>query len=112
MKNKPVKDKKLTVKKSMKKHLVNSSKKDFTFTKVGTECPVCFISYFPHIHKKGALPKDFERIENTCTNCGQEIGKIGVLSPTTDPKKRNQCLNCAEKDIEPETLKKVLNSTT
>ena len=30
-----------------------------------------------------------------CTNCGLPIGKMGVLSPTLDLKRRNQCPKCA-----------------
>ena len=30
-----------------------------------------------------------------CTNCGLPIGKMDVLSPTLDPKRRNQCPKCA-----------------
>lgn len=45
---------------------------DFTFypTKDFKECPVCGICSFPHIHRKGTFPKDFERIEpeNKSTN--------------------------------------------
>mgnify|MGYP001607606244 CR=1 FL=1 len=30
-----------------------------------------------------------------CTNCGLPVGKMGILSPTLDEKRRNQCPKCA-----------------
>ena len=32
-----------------------------------------------------------------CTNCGKEIKRIGVMSPTLKKKERNMCMNCAKK---------------
>ena len=34
-------------------------------------------------------------MKNNCTNCGKEIKGMGILSPTTDKKRTNQCLLCA-----------------
>lgn len=34
-------------------------------------------------------------MSGSCTNCGNEIGDVGVLSPTIDPTKREMCLKCA-----------------
>ncbi len=32
-----------------------------------------------------------------CTNCNKDIGKIGVMSPTLNKKRRNLCITCAKK---------------
>lgn len=34
-----------------------------------------------------------------CSNCGKFIGKIGVLSPNSNAKKRNMCLECVKKVV-------------
>ena len=34
-----------------------------------------------------------------CTNCNALLGNLAVLSPTLDPKKRNMCMKCADKEI-------------
>lgn len=36
--------------------------KDYTHESRGAECFICGLK-FPHFHKKGTMPKDFERIE-------------------------------------------------
>ena len=54
-----------------------------------------------------------------CSNCGNDIGRIAVLLPTLDPKKRELCLKCADatgvlEDIEsmqePSNLGKPMNT--
>ena len=32
-----------------------------------------------------------------CTNCGKEIKRIGVMSPTLNKKRRCMCIDCAKK---------------
>lgn len=38
-----------------------------------------------------------------CSNCGKPIGKIGVMSPTIDEMRRQQCVGCADKWLKPKT---------
>jgi len=50
--------------------------KDHTFRPDGkyTECKICGICSFPHIHRVGTLPKDFEVIrEDEETNNNKEL---------------------------------------
>lgn len=84
---------------------------DFTFypTKDFKECPVCGICSFPHIHRKGTLPKDFERIEpeNKCkhefTVKGKNCLKCGMpILNMTDYEKWEREEEDYEWDIKPE----------
>ena len=34
-----------------------------------------------------------------CSNCGKPIQGVGVMMPTIDKTKRNQCLECGNKDM-------------
>ena len=38
--------------------------------------------------------------QQKCSNCGKPIEKYGVMFPTTDEKRRNQCVECARKWME------------
>ena len=40
-----------------------------------------------------------------CSNCGKPIGKIGVMSPTIDEMRRQQCVECADKWLKPGPLR-------
>lgn len=66
---------------------------DFTFypTKDFKECPVCGICSFPHIHRKGTLPKDFERIEPENKSTNEE--KCKHIFPWGE-----SCIKCGEKN--------------
>lgn len=33
-----------------------------------------------------------------CTNCGKATEGVMIVSTTSDPKKRNQCMECVEPD--------------
>ena len=32
-----------------------------------------------------------------CSNCGKEIIKVGIMSPTLNEKQRNMCISCVKK---------------
>ena len=40
-----------------------------------------------------------------CSNCHKPIGKFGAISPTTDKRRRQQCLKCADKWMESKQVK-------
>jgi len=44
-------------------------------------------------------PKVARHPEGFCNNCGKEIKRIGVLSPTLNKKRQQQCLDCANEQI-------------
>lgn len=72
------------------KHII---KADFTFTpQDGFDCPMCGISAFPHKHKAGTAPGDFERIDSKAVSCGKECDTdvklphhLGIHSKDTWP---------------------------
>ena len=51
------------------------------------------------------------KTKEKCTNCGKENKGVWFASPTTDEKRRNQCLSCANPNMskkEYEHIKKVI----
>jgi hypothetical protein len=41
----------------------------------------------------------------TCTNCKKPLGKVSLLSPTTDETKREMCLDCGCKHVHSDETK-------
>ncbi len=40
-------------------------------------------------------------MSGVCSNCGDPLGDLAMLSPTLDPKKREMCMRCARAHLSP-----------
>jgi hypothetical protein len=62
-------------------------------------CPICPAGKeyaFEHEHKEEKGIMWTGETHKICSNCSKPLGKLAVLSPTTDPKRTNQCPDCAD----------------